>query len=77
MNQEFVIKNKRTKKFIAIDFQSGGYPYEVDKARQAKIWSHIDEALQYKDTFKEKIDWELHIININTQHINWPIKLKT
>ena len=58
---EYVIKNKNTKKFIAIDANSGGYPYEVDKAIQAKLWDNTKKANEYRDIFHNN-DWELHTI---------------
>lgn len=73
MDQLFVIKNVKTKKFIAIDAESGGYPYEVDKPHKARIWNNTTDPHLYQKTFKNP-DWELNIFNWSIIHMNWPPK---
>lgn len=42
---------KKDGKFIGMDNQSGGYPYETDRAFSAKEWPSIDEAKKYQKMF--------------------------
>lgn len=43
----FVLKNKKTGKWVALDSASGGYPYDVDDIHRAQKFYNVDEAERY------------------------------
>jgi hypothetical protein len=43
----YVLKNKETGKYIALDKMSGGYPYDVDTIWRAKKWENPADAILY------------------------------
>jgi hypothetical protein len=47
MDFRYVLKNKETGKYIAVDHNSGGYPYDVDSIFLATLWKTAYEATRY------------------------------
>lgn len=43
----YVLKNKKTGKWIALDAASGGYPYDVDEVVRAEKFYSADQAERY------------------------------
>lgn len=43
----YVLKNKKTSKWIALDSASGGYPYDVDEVIRAEKFYSADQAERY------------------------------
>jgi len=56
----FVLKNSNNK-YVARDYNSGGYPYEVDTFARAEIFNNKDEVLDYVKHFPELKIFELSI----------------
>jgi hypothetical protein len=70
MNEYYVLKNEKTGKFINIDRESGGYPYDTELI-YAKFFSSISEAGEYNDMFKKE-RWKLGKLKIDFIPIPWP-----
>ena len=70
MKEQYVIVDNKTKKYIAIDQSSGGYPYESNLA--SKIWSSKAEAKKYADMFGERSEnWSLHTLEVSIKPCSW------
>ena len=54
----YIYQDRATRKFVAVDEASGGYPYLVDDPFSAQRWSSIERAERYSNTL-EKANWEL------------------
>lgn len=67
--EKYVIKNNSTGEFIAIDNNSGGYPYDTS-LHQAKIWFSKEDAFRYKNMSCNE-DWSLHTIKFSTEPCSW------
>jgi hypothetical protein len=44
---QYVLQNRQSKKWIALDSYSGGYPVDVDDILRAHIWNSWEEATKY------------------------------
>ena len=57
----YIFINSNTVKYIAMDQNSGGYPYETDRWQDVKIWPTILAAQEYYSHFKNEnwILWEV------------------
>lgn len=53
---------KRDNKYIGMDDNSGGYPYETNYCMAVKVWYSKEKALKYQKTCKEH-DWKLYKLN--------------
>lgn len=52
---------KKDGKYVAIDYNSGGYPYQVDTFAHAKIWNDKEAVTGYAKSFPELQIFELSI----------------
>ena len=44
--------------YIAMDQDSGGYPYATENFMSVKVWGSKQDALDYKDRFSDA-EWQL------------------
>lgn len=56
----FYFTNKQNGKFIAMDNESGGYPYESAMHRDAHMHGSIERAIKYANGLAESKHWQLH-----------------
>lgn len=66
MKQYLLIRNLDTKKYIALDYAYGGYPYEVDSPFEAKIWSSEKALVDYAESFQNK-NWVMVWVNVEVR----------
>ena len=59
--------------YIAIDNDSGGYPYTTENIFRAHIWKDRKEAFKYRSHFE---DWELYEIKDVIMEKVIPIKVQ-
>lgn len=60
----FIIDNE-TEKFVAVDSNSGGYPYMTDSIAAAHKFNRLDEAVKYHTScFKDYPNWKIVTIEI-------------
>lgn len=69
----YVLKNKKTGKWIALDAASGGYPYDVDEVVRAEKFYSKDRAERYIAVCSSK-DYanpvfELHHLTFVTEQV--------
>ncbi len=50
----YVLRSKKTDKFIALDPPSGNYPYEVDDPLDAGFWRDKASAIKYTAVFSHQ-----------------------
>jgi|GEM_PF-6409458 len=48
-------------KFVAIDYNSGGYPWAPETFSEAHIWTSLEEAQRYQKMFPELDIYELKV----------------
>jgi len=67
MDQVYIIRRQKDGRFCDIDSVSGGYPYFVEKIRNAKFFTSRDEALSYAAKFDEREadEWEILTISLS------------
>lgn len=69
----YVLKNKKTGKWIALDAASGGYPYDVDDVVKAEKFYSADRAERYVAVMSSKdYDnplYELHSLTLVTEQV--------
>ena len=65
-NKYYVLQNQKTKEFIAIDSNSGGYPYEC-KLNNAKIWTNLQEAQSLIEMFPNE-NMVVCTLNVEEMH---------
>jgi hypothetical protein len=58
----FILKNLKTNKFIGIDSNSGGYPYDCN-LNQCQRFDKIETAKKYRNTFKNE-NWRIYALRI-------------
>ena len=63
----FVLKNNKTGKYIGVDNNSGGYPYDCE-INVAKIWTDKNKAKNYANSIKDK-EITLHRLFIESKPI--------
>jgi hypothetical protein len=68
MEKMYVIKNNDTDKWIGVDYNSGGYPYDTEIQR-AKIFSTKESALNYRNIMK--LNWSLFQLELNSIPVSW------
>lgn len=70
----YVLKNKKTGKWIALDAASGGYPYDVDEVVRAEKFYSADQAERYIAVISWKdYDnplYELHRLIFTTEKVD-------
>ena len=55
-------KDYRDGRFVALDDNSGGYPFDVEKFNNAvEIWQSLEKALEYQKMFEYLNIYELTI----------------
>ena len=66
MFEKIILKFDQTSefsgKYVATDYNSGGYPYAVEDPTKARFWSSIDEALKYASNFNGSGSYEAYAI---------------
>lgn len=74
MNDVYVLRNKKTGAWIALDAASGGYPYDVSDILQAEQFYSKDDAERYTATMSWKdYDnplYELHRLTFTTEQVD-------
>jgi len=70
----YIIKNNKTDKFINIDRESGGYPYDCELIF-ANFFNNIDEATEYYKMFSKE-NWSLCKYVPSFEVIKWTDELK-
>lgn len=60
-------------RYIALDSDSGGYPYKVDNIFRAEIWSNRKAAFEYRSHFE---DWDLYEVKDIVLEKVIPIKVQ-
>lgn len=68
----FLIYDPKTDKYIALDVNSGGYPYQTEWYR-AKFWTNLEEAIGYRKTMRAW-EWEIHRVELKTTRVVLGIK---
>lgn len=68
MDKMYVIKNNNTNKWIRIDRDSGGYPYDTE-IQWAEIFYDKTKALEYKNIIKG--NWSLFRLEMHGIPENW------
>jgi len=64
-NQIYIILDKNSNKYIALDRDSGGYPYQTE-IHLAKFWANLVAAEEYLKLFPRE-NWEiLQILFVTT-----------
>ena len=63
----FVIKNKKTNRYIDVDKPSGGYPYETNLTLCYK-WNDYEGAEKYSKLFNKE-EWEIEELVMETKPI--------
>lgn len=48
--------------YVGYDSNAGGYPYYTDNFMSVKVWYKLDDALKYKEMFKDEV-WQLRELN--------------
>ncbi len=64
----FIIKNLDNNLYIAINRNSGGYPYDVE-IRSAHIFTKKEDAKDYADVIKQ--NWVLEELEFVTTETSW------
>ena len=68
-NTQYVIFNNKTNRFIGVDQETGGNPYDCD-LDYAKFWEKKSDAREYYEMFKLE-DWELHEVYVLPKTCGW------
>ncbi len=75
----FYLMNPNTKKFVAIDSHSGGYPYMVESLYKAEEFHTLDKALDYRNSFtsndfEQSTQWKVVTLEVTTTDVG-PVEL--
>lgn len=46
-DESYVLYDTETKCYVKIDYNSGGYPYDVKTLKQAEMFDTVDQAYKY------------------------------
>lgn len=70
MDELFVIRNRKTGKFIGVNQSSGGYPYETDIFSAERMSRYT--ANGYRQTMHEA-NWDLYSLIVSDVSVSWNI----
>lgn len=48
----FFLMNKETKEYVALDYNSGGYPWVQERFQNAHWFKSVEDAMEYRHTFR-------------------------